>query len=542
LSAPCAVAARHRNPRQPTTEEAPLTRRLAWHPVGFAAFVVVSLWVDSAVSPFAAFRSLAIAVAAGALLWLIATLALRSAINGAFVASAVIGLMWVKQVLDPVGGLLQRMSVVGLIWLTLIGLAVILGLRLIWRRRVAITLDRMTAFLNRAAGLLILATLLLGLMNGRLSAVAADVDQGVGLDNWPRAKVHANADGQPDIYAIMLDGYPRADVLEYAFGWDNSAFLRELEKRGFDVATDSRSDYLWTHVSLPSALNLAYVEQIPAIREAIEGRAPQQPTLRTTVADNVAFAVAQAHGYVTVAVGAGFEELAGRRADVYLDGGQLNEFELTLLASTFLGDAINIFAPGFASTQHRDRISRNLEFLPGIAEVQDRGPTLVFAHVPAPHQPAVVDAAGRPVDVPISTNFYADSPHERGEDPGEFRERYRGHLQALNEQILGAIDGITGASRVPPVIVLFADHGSASAVDWTTTPIEEADPARLMERTGTLFAALTPGKTDVYPDDISPVDLFRLLYDAYFGTDYGRAVPPEDGGHIPPLDASVLDD
>ena len=71
---------------------------------------------------------------------------------------------------------------------------------------------------------------------------------------------------------------------------------------------------------------------------------------------------------------------------------------------------------------------------------------------------------------------------------------------------------------------------------------KDADPALLLERTGILFATLTPGHEDVYPDDASPIDLFRALFDAYFDTDYGRAVPPEPGGQIPPVDASVLDD
>ena len=63
----------------------------------------------------------------------------------------------------------------------------------------------------------------------------------------------------------------------------------------------------------------------------------------------------------------------------------------------------------------------------------------------------------------------------------------------------------------------------------------------MLERTGNFFAAITPGREDVFPDDISPVDLFRLLFDAYYDTDYGRATPPEDGGKVPPVDASVLE-
>jgi len=152
----------------------------------------------------------------------------------------------------------------------------------------------------------------------------------------------SDAPDGPDIYVILLDGYPRADVLQYAFGIDNSPFTDALSARGFTVATASHSDYLWTHVSVPSALNLAYVEQIPAMLDVIEGRAPRQPTLRTTIADNVAFEVARQHGMMTVAVASGFEEVAPRRADVYIDGGELNEFEISLLSSTFAGDVLNV--------------------------------------------------------------------------------------------------------------------------------------------------------------------------------------------------------
>ncbi len=90
--------------------------------------------------------------------------------------------------------------------------------------------------------------------------------------------------------------------------------------------------------------------------------------------------------------------------------------------------------------------------------------------------------------------------------------------------------------------MLFADHGSASRTDWNETDPYEVDPTILLERTGTLFAALTPGHVGLYPDDISPTDMLRLLFDAYFGTDFGRATPPTDGGQIPAVDASVFGD
>ena len=124
--------------------------------------------------------------------------------------------------------------------------------------------------------------------------------------------------------------------------------------------------------------------------------------------------------------------------------------------------------------------------------------------------------------------FFADSPVERGEDPKTFADRYRGQLEHLNRLYLDMVDAILAESEEPPVIVLWGDHGSASRVDWNVTQRSTADPAALRERTATLFAAYTPARGDVFPDDIAPVDVFRLLADAYFGTDLGRAPRPGD--------------
>lgn len=516
-------------------------RRLPWHPMLFAAAIVITAWLDAAVSPYAMFRPLGIAVLLAAVLTAVAALVTRSWQLGGIVASAIVGLLWSRHLLDVATEVIGRAgSIVAVVWVALIVAVVVLVTLRIRRRAPEWTRDRATGFLNAAAGLLVVAALAFGLISGRLPALAGDLQQGIGLDAWTDVAGGDSA-SRPDLYVILLDGYPRADVLDYAFDIDNSGFVAELEQRGFAVSDAAHSDYLWTHVSVPSALNLAYIEQIPEMAAVIEGRAARQPTLRHVVTRNEAFDVAREAGYDVVAIPAGFEEIAPRQADAYFDGGQLNEFELTLLASTFTGDLLNVVAPDFASGQLRSRILENLATLPRVAATRDRPPALIWAHVPAPHQPVVLGADGAPVAVPITDAWFADSPGERGETTEAFVERYRAQLPYLNRQILATIDGVLEASETPPVIVLFADHGSASVVDWNQTDPDEADPARLLERTGILFAAFTPGHDEVFPEDVSPVDLFRLLFDTYLGTDYGRAVPPAEGGHVPPVDASVLD-
>ena len=70
---------------------------------------------------------------------------------------------------------------------------------------------------------------------------------------------------RPDIYYIILDGYGRLDALGE---FDNTDFLKELERRGFFVAADATSNYKNSIQSLASSLNFAYLD-------SLEPRAPK---------------------------------------------------------------------------------------------------------------------------------------------------------------------------------------------------------------------------------------------------------------------------
>ena len=70
-------------------------------------------------------------------------------------------------------------------------------------------------------------------------------------------------------------------------------------------------------------------------------------------------------------------------------------------------------------------------------------------------------------------------------------------------------------SRDPnAVVILFSDHGPEQHLDWW-----EPSPLGLDERTANLFAARTPGRLDLFPDDITLIDVLPTLFDAYLGTD-----------------------
>jgi hypothetical protein len=513
-------------------------RTIPWHPVLLVASIVVAFWMDAVVSPQAGVRSLGIAVLGAALLTLMAGAVLRNWHAGGVAVAALIALLYTKHLVRLVADLGPSMPLPVLgVWLVAMALVAVLLVRVLVRAARRLTWPDATWLLNRVALVLLLATVLAGLLGGSFARGAAQLGSGGPLPSADPTAPEATA---PDIYVVLLDGYPRADVLEWAFGIDNSPFLGELEERGFSVADQAHSNYLWTHVTLASMLNMAYIEQIEPLRDVIDGRAPLYPRLTETINDNAVFDVAREQGYRTVTIGGGFEQVTPRRADTFLDAPQMTEFEVKLLNSTWLGEVVSVVAPTWPAGEHGDRIRATLALLGDVARAPRPAPRLVFAHVPTPHQPSVFDADGQPLSVPLNDAFYADSAEQKEQSLAEFTAEYREHLAYTNRLVLDALDDLLAASSQPPIVVLFADHGSASRVDWRAVQPLDADPAVLLERTGTLFAALTPDRGDVFPEDVSPVDIFRFLFDAYFDTGLGAATPPPGGGQIAPVDPSVL--
>ena len=77
----------------------------------------------------------------------------------------------------------------------------------------------------------------------------------------------------PDIYYIILDEYARVDTLNEFWGYDNSEFIDYLTSRGFYVASESRSNCHGTILSLPTCLNMKYINDI------VNSTSPQDQTM-----------------------------------------------------------------------------------------------------------------------------------------------------------------------------------------------------------------------------------------------------------------------
>lgn len=324
----------------------------------------------------------------------------------------------------------------------------------------------------------------------------------------------------PDIYYIILDGYGRQDTIENIFGYDNQAFMAELEHLGFFIAEDARSNYIRTAVSLPSSLNLNYLN---FAEEAAGAYSTNYLPLRGLIQDNYARALLEQAGYTTVAISSDYDFTDWKDADAYLSPfeNDLSEIERVFYGSTALGA---LYDPEFPFTEglrsilplpsygtRRAKILFAFEQLKKIPQIP--GPKFVFVHIIAPHPPFVFDADGKPV--PSGRPYNPGDGEGFTGGPEEYQALYVEQLQFINKQVLRSIQQILHTSPNPPVILIQGDHGSGSLMN---SSIEQSC---MYERTSILSAYYMPeGRTELLYPAITPVNSFRVVFNTYFGADF----------------------
>ncbi len=305
-------------------------------------------------------------------------------------------------------------------------------------------------------------------------------------------------DNPPDIYYIILDGYGRADVLQNEYGHDNSDFLNTLRDLGFYVAECSQSNYAQTQLSLASSLNFNYID---ALSDRFVLGSDDRTGLDALIQNSAVRVSLETAGYQTVAFASGFLATELRDADYYLSPeksvGALNEFEVLLLETTLarlLQDSNRFGMQTAGSELFRERTLFTLDTLDDLSYIQ--GPKFVFVHLIVPHPPYVFGPTGGPVE-----------PAEVGTTKTqEGAEHYRDQVIYINSRMQEILPRIIENSPTPPIIVLQGDHG----------PTVASSPRSRMSN---LSAYLLPGADiPAYPA-ITPVNIFRIIFNEYFGQD-----------------------
>ena len=362
-------------------------------------------------------------------------------------------------------------------------------------------------------GLLVLPIFIISESIIQSAKARTDLTEQRGTGCNPSLQIHQSS---PDIYYIILDGYVRQDVLMETYDYDNELFLKSLEEVGFYIADGSQSNYAHTIISLSSSLDMVYHELIDSDGVAIDPKEYRisgigHPQVRREL---------ECLGYTSVALDSGTDWSNWRDADIFMTSKEsgakkllllnANEFEsmvaynsaglIALDASAILSSKLRAIID-YPYTEHQENVLFALDEL-GTSVPKLSSPKLIYAHIISPHRPYFFDAEGGFIEP--SSQF---TLRDLGDlDIASKREGYRNQVAGINEKVLEMVRGIQENSETPPIIIIHADHGTGDT-------FEELMPI--------LMAMNLPEDGSMYLyETISPVNIFRVIFNTYFNGEY----------------------
>jgi len=468
-----------------------------WYPIAISAYPVLALYTvnKGEIQPGAVVRPLLISILFGGFLFLLCWLFIRKVHKAAFLSTLLLALFFSYGHAYIYIDAKYRESNYTL-WLA-IGWIVLIILAFFWVTRPKLTFISSASTLNVVAlALLVMSVGQLGFGNNLRSAHA------LGSEKAPIATDLVRPANPPDVYLFVLDMYARSDLLEQAYGFDNSKFIDELEQRGFFVAQCSQSNYVRTELSLGSSLNMQY---LPELNDTFTPDSISRDVLWDTLRHNAVRYNFENMGYQTVTYKTGFAWMDISDSDHFMSPpavySGMTEFEGLFLRTTLARyvENLGLVDPDYImALEYRDRFKYIFTSIDDVAKMKQ--PTFSYIHVISPHPPFVFDAEGNPTN---PADFWNE---QRIYPESLFQKGYLSQLQYLNKNMLQAVDAILANSETPPIIIIQGDHGP-----WLQSGSKHF---RILN------AIYFPGHEDKLYPTISPVNTFRLVFNNYFSGKY----------------------
>jgi hypothetical protein len=281
---------------------------------------------------------------------------------------------------------------------------------------------------------------------------------------------------------------------------DNTGFIDSLQQLGFSLATCSQSNYTRTLLSLTSTFNMEYLQTLhPHL-------APNQnpDLLIPELKHNIVRQQLEQLGYKTIVFKNPWGGLIwDDAAIVYRAGGYslLTPYEYLLLSTTVarvyldrqaLEEIQNPYYTNYVDTLYA---LEQLQKVPSIS-----GPKFVFVHLVIPHGPFVFGPSGEMTDI---------RPYDSVNNLYTWEDEKRGSINMtkyINSRMLEIIPMLIQESRTPPIIILASDHGA---------PFGDYSNA-----VKNLEAIYVPGNESLIYKTITPVNIFRVLFNKYFNGNF----------------------
>ena len=303
----------------------------------------------------------------------------------------------------------------------------------------------------------------------------------------------SDVENKPNIYFIILDEYAGSIQLKNDFNFDNSNFSIELEKRDFFVGNESFSNYPNTSLSVPSIMNMIYLDFIP---DKLGKDSKNIRVVEKMINENNVMKILQANDYKITTL----DGVVGRIPNTYLA-------DITLCSSIFdINPDIRknfalVYVPivGLQELVFSEVIRSKLEcsFSALIDFNEDpKNPDFVVAHLRFPHSPYLYDSFGNSISI-----------NDRGD-----KNAYLEQLKFANKKTLEIIDSIQERSS-ENIIIVISDHGYRPYINWENPTIDD-----YIRGFNILAAYYLPGEEK--HEKIAPVNIFRTIFNSYLETNY----------------------
>jgi hypothetical protein len=324
---------------------------------------------------------------------------------------------------------------------------------------------------------------------------------------WPTrlaTPTASNGARKPDIYVLIPDDYARQDILAHYFHYDNAPFLRQLVRRGFVIAPESRSPYSDSEMNIAAEVNMDYLSRLPDI---LGPTSEDSRPVRRLIQDSRASRILKELGYRYVHLDTD-EVTWGQRNPHISHVGTPDSFMSLWLADRSVLEKVGGW-PGFDQSavdeRFRDTIRSQFAALEDVPPQQ--GPKFVLFHTLMPHDPYIFGAHGKNVTFHDRTG----EDHTRKTGMRYYAQQAR-HTETL---LLKAIDTIQAKSKQAPVILVLADEGfEANEADWGKAAVRDI-------RVKGIAAMSLPGMPGARPPDkLNSVNALRFVFNRYFDAGY----------------------
>jgi len=295
----------------------------------------------------------------------------------------------------------------------------------------------------------------------------------------------------PDIYYIVLDEYAGIQTLKNKFNFDNSEFYNYLSEKGFFISSKSYSSYPYTILSIPSSLNMQYLD---FNNNEITESAEIKSQIRYITDNNLVMKNLSENKYYIVSFFAGSEAI-----------GHNNLIDEKICGENYFSshDIAKIF-PEERLKEKRNEILCTFEKM---VEIKNRinQPIFVYTHFSLPHDPFVLNHNGE-LQIFEETNLNYEKS----------KEAYIQQLKFANKMSIKVIDEILSDTDRDSIIIIQSDHGERTKIDWTN-PTEQM----IKQGLNNINAIYFPNRHEgLAYDKISNVNSFRIIFNEYFNAEF----------------------